>query len=274
MAVNILCVVVLYKMQLNRSASFLSLYRQVGDCDATVDFFIYDNSPLADVGLSEFPDIHYFHCPGNTGLGTAYNAAARYAEEKGFDWVLLLDQDTVLPDNFLQSYVKAIQENPGIQVFAPRVSLSGKSLLSPMKRWRKQATHLVAEKTYPIRQYLVINSGLCVKTSLFMQSGGYDEKVWLDFADMQFIRKLLHVGVRCFYLLSCECMQHFSNLEADPEKLKQRFDIYIACARNCEYFDMADWIFRQYCVLSHTIGLTIRTRSVYFLKCFFTRYLF
>lgn len=274
MAISILCTIVLYKTRLQESRSFSAVYAQAKNTGAEISFFIYDNSSDADPYASDFPGVHYVHCPENKGLGVAYNAAARYAKEKGFDWVLLLDQDTVLPDNFLQSYVKAIQENPGIQVFAPRVTLSGKSLLSPMKRWRKQATHLVAEKTYPIRQYLVINSGLCVKTSLFMQSGGYDEKVWLDFADMQFIRKLLHVGVRRFYLLSCECMQHFSNLETDPEKLKQRFDIYIACARNCEYFDMADWIFRQYCVLSHTIGLTIRTRSVYFLKCFFTRYLF
>ena len=142
----------------------------------------------------------------------------------------------------------------------------------PFRRWKAQKNPLSPGRIYPIKHYLLINSGLCVKLSLFERSGGYDERIWLDFADTQFVRKLWHSGERYFYLLPCKCFQNFSNEQTNIEKLQSRFEIYLECGKNCKFLDFPDWAFRQYCVISHTLSLTIRTRKISFLTKSITKY--
>ena len=42
----------------------------------------------------------------NRGIACALNQEFRFAKEKGFKWVLTLDQDTIIPDNMLSEYKK------------------------------------------------------------------------------------------------------------------------------------------------------------------------
>ena len=269
--ISICCAIVLYKMQLSESPAFQSAYAQIGT-HHKIRLFIFDNSPDADSNHRNYPDIRYDHCPDNKGLGYAYNAAARYASKEKLDWLLLLDQDTILPDGFFDSYIDAISAHPDLQLFVPQVFLPKGTEFSPFRRWKAQKNPLSPGRIYPIKHYLLINSGLCVKLSLFERSGGYDERIWLDLADTQFVRKLWHSGERYFYLLPCKCFQNFSNEQTDIEKLQSRFEIYLECGKNCKFLDFPDWAFRQYCVISHTLSLTIRTRKISFLTKSITKY--
>lgn len=267
MKLSIGCVVVLYRMRLNESPSFRAVWEQAGRSDVAVHFFVQDNSPEADNEVAEtYPGVRYRHCPENPGLGNAYNAGTRYAAEKGAEWLLLLDQDTTLPDDFLECCVRSIETHPRMRIFAPEVFVDESEQLSPLRRWKAQPRPLVAKRDYPVKHYLLINSGLCVSRDLFEKAGGFDEEVWLDFADMQFVRRLLHAGERRFYLMDCRCRQSFSGRETDVEKLKVRFDIYLKCARQCKYLDFADWAFRKYCVIVHASSLTVSMNNTYFIK--------
>ena len=263
---SICCVVVLYKMRLAESPSFRAVWEQAKKTGAKVHFFIQDNSPEPSGGVAEYPGVSYRHCPGNPGLGNAYNAGARYAAEKGAWWLLLLDQDTTLPGNFLECYIRSINAHPETGIFVPEIFVGDYEQLSPLRRWKAQPRPLTTERTYPVKHYLLINSGLCVERTLFEKAGGFDENIWLDFADMQFVRRLLHTGQKRFYLMDCRCRQSFSGKETDIEKLKARFDIYLECARRCKYLDFADWAFRKYCMIVHSLSLTVSTRNAYFAK--------
>ncbi len=271
--IRILCVVVLYGMRLKESPSYGAVCGQTARCGAEVEFYIHDNSPDADAEAAADAEIVYRHCPGNCGLSAAYNAAARYAEQEGFGWLLLLDQDTQIPDGFLHAYVDAIGENPeALRVFAPRMAHPNGRPLSPIRKWRWNLWPKVSEGAVPMKRYLLINSCLCVETRAFLECGGYDERVWLDFSDLQFVQRLQRAGTRRFGLLPCRCVQNFSGNEPDAAKLKRRYEIYIACARNCTNYGWSDGLFRLYCVLSHTAALTLKVRSCFFLRIFVARY--
>lgn len=273
--ISFCCVIVLYKMRLEESPSFRSVYAQAKrQTRAKIGFFICDNSPMADNKRSEYPDVHYEHHPENKGLGYAYNAAARYSRQKGLEWLILLDQDTILSDDFLACYAETLPIHPEVELFASQIFLPSKKELSPLRRWKAQKRSLQPDKLYLLKHYLLINSGLCIKLALFERSGGYDERVWLDFADTQFIRRIMRIGIEQFYLLPCFCVQNFSNEETELEKLKSRFDIYLQCARACRYFHFSDWLCGQYGIILHTISLCRRTRSLFFLKRLFIRYVF
>ncbi|HBO06466.1 glycosyltransferase [Bacteroides sp. OM08-17BH] len=266
---TILIVIVLYKNKIANSVSYQIIKEQ---CNSNCKIFIYDNSPVIDSDFIKYP-IVYIHDHSNGGLGKAYNSAAQYAKENGIDWLLILDQDTKLLSGFLENYIQTIKKHPEISILAPQVKLPDGTLLSPHCRKRK-LKKMVSDAFYPMNVYFLINSGLCIRTSAFLQVKGYNEDVWLDFSDIQFTRKLSHSGIKKFFLLSSECIQNFSNNELDVNVLKRRFDIYIECAGKCEYFDFPDWLFRQHSILRHTMALSLRTMSCYFIKCYFTKYLF
>lgn len=63
---------------------------------------IYDNSsqPLAKPA-DQIDGCSYIHDSGNGGTAAAYTCAVHLAAELGIDWLLLLDQDTCLPERFL-----------------------------------------------------------------------------------------------------------------------------------------------------------------------------
>lgn len=266
---TILIVIVLYKKKIADSISYRIIKEQ---CNQNCKIFIYDNSPVIDSDFVKYP-ISYIHDHSNGGLGKAYNSAAQYAKENDIDWLLILDQDTNFPDCFLDSYIQVINTYPDVSLLVPQIRLPDGTLLSPGYK-KRQLKNMEPSVFYPLNAYLLINSGLCIRTNIFLQVKGYNENIWLDFSDIQFTRKLLHFGIKYFFLLPSECIQDFSNNELDIETLKQRFTIYIECAGQCEYFDFSDWIFRQYGILRHTMALSLRTMSYYFIKCYFTRYLF
>lgn len=272
---DILCTIVLYKMKLCESKSFLTIYNQTMDYKTNVTFYIHDNSPsINDKSFKDLKNLHYTYSPENKGLGYAYNKAAEYANRHHIPWLLFLDQDTSLPNNFLQNYIEAINSHPNISLFSSLVRITDKEILSPMRRWRKQDKPLTPDTIYPVNNYMIINSSLCVHIDAFYRANGYKESVWLDFADTQFVRKLFHNKVDSFYLIPSECIQNFSNKETDIDKLKKRFDIYLECAKNCDYLDLNDWLFRQKCIISHTLSLTFRSNSIYFIKHFLFKYIF
>lgn len=276
MELSILCVVVLYGMQVKDSPSFQAIRKQAAECNVKIGFYIHDNSAIPDPTLQKgIKDIEYVYSSQNIGLSAAYNAAALRAKKQNFEWVLLLDQDTQLPNNFLQSYVEAISKNKErYSVFAPKIKELGGAALSPIQRWKKNQWPNCIEGEVPIKPYLLINSCLCIKTQTYLNCEGYNEKVWLDFSDLQFIQRLQRNGIDRFYLLPCQCTQDFSKNEQNIEKLKRRFDIYIQCAKHCENFGLADWVFRQYAILSHTLALSIKTLKGYFIWTYVFSYIF
>src|SRR5271163_1430995 len=123
---SILAIVVLYQRAPSESEAFSSLIRILNADSEAAKFFsliLYDNSPQPhhqerSVG---FP-FSYKHDPSNGGLVPAYNHALRRAEEMGSQWLLLLDQDTVLTLEFLEELIacaKALQTRPEIASIVP-----------------------------------------------------------------------------------------------------------------------------------------------------------
>ena len=71
------------------------------------------NSPRAQhINTYDGLIINYLHDPENSGVSRAYNVGALHAKKNQRQWILLLDQDTTLPDTFLERYGDAIEKNP------------------------------------------------------------------------------------------------------------------------------------------------------------------
>ncbi len=139
----ILAVIVLYKQKPSDSVTVTTLARALRAAHS-VDCYvlIHDNSPDATNTLvNGLPEGFRYHpAPKNRGLYAAYEEARLAARAQGipgppggYDWLLTLDQDTALPENFFSAIepgLHAAAQDRRIAAIVPHLA-EGEQLLSP-----------------------------------------------------------------------------------------------------------------------------------------------
>lgn len=76
---------------------------------------IVDNHSKDLTGLRSMPHIQLVELGENRGIAAALNEGMRISESMGAEWVLSLDQDTIISDTLLEEYLKHLSqvERPG-----------------------------------------------------------------------------------------------------------------------------------------------------------------
>lgn len=270
-------IIVLYNCKLTNSISYISITKSLQLTNQTAYLFIYDNSKtnqsIDDVNWSVWSGINYIHDPNNSGLSIAYNTGVDYAKQLGFEWVVLLDQDTDFRYDFVEKIDLAINNNPSIYLFAPLIKLKTGVSFSPSRyRFKRSVSTKVAPGVRFLKKYVPINSGLVINVIAFENVGGYLNEIKLDFADFQFIEKFRE-KYKMFYVIDSEAVQDFSNDEINLEKSTFRFEIYLNDAKKCYRAGILDDVLYLLIVIRHTLALTIKFRNAIFVKLFIIYYL-
>uniref|UniRef100_UPI003FEE6DDB glycosyltransferase n=1 Tax=Alloprevotella sp. TaxID=1872471 RepID=UPI003FEE6DDB len=262
-------ILVLYKCSLLSSRTYCSLLK---DAKGVEHFLIYDNSPSEFKQiLSQNPEeALYIRDTNNSGLSVAYNKGAEIAKNLGYSHVLLLDQDTLFPKeawdiynsslNFIGLIAPLMVTNKGV-AFSP-ASISG---------WRSKAVK-VEPGIYTLSEYSVVNSGMCVPIDLFNRAGGYDYKVYLDYSDYQFQKRLRRVN-SSLLIMPFTAQQDFSADCKDYKKLLARYEIYLDCATNFTVEGIKEYIDLLFAVFKHALMLSLRTQKIIFIRKFITQFL-
>ena len=239
------------------------------------DLLVYDNSPVPQSIPADYSGhIEYVHDPANGGISIAYNYAAKFAKDHGHKWLLLLDQDTLFPSGAMSSYIDALNNHTQISMFVPKVKNSDGRYISPTKYMLKTSRPVkkAREGVIPFSKACPINSGIMVSVDSFLEAGGYDEKVTLDFSDIRFIEKYKKTQ-EYFFCMNIICLQNYSINEKDENKLLSRYKVFLKCAKHCKRETLWDDCGYLFTTLKRTIRLTICTRNVVFLKTYYHNYL-
>jgi GT2 family glycosyltransferase len=263
---DILIVIILYKQTIGQSISFNSIKNISKD----YSIFYYNNSPDDDKINYRFLTANdiYIHDSSNPGLSYAYNQAARFASEKSFKWLLLLDQDTLLPENILELYQGLINSRSEIKLFASCVKLKMSDYyISPgIKRIKRAVSNGVKiSGLLSLKDYTAINSGLLINVASFLECGGYNEKVPLDFSDFQFFKRFSRFN-KYFFVVDSTLEQELSNDEKNLTKLVNRFKMYCYCARNCTDDCISDLVAYFIIVFGRATKLSLRRKNFIFYK--------
>lgn len=267
---DILLVVVLYKQPLYECNSYKTLIRD----NADVPLFIYDNSPISQHCQSEFgSNVKYVSDVSNPGLSFANNRAADYAWSIGLNWILLLNQDTFFAPGILDEYVKAVEQNPYIKLFASPMEIDGGLFMSPVKvRFHSaRPAKTVPHGILSLKKYAPIDSGQLINVKALHEVGGYNEKVPLDFCEYQFHRRLLR-KYDTFFVLKKSCRQEFSDQVQNAEQKLKRYEIFCRCLGNCEKDGFFDRMTYCYVVFKRALSLMLFCGNLKPLKIFFTAY--
>jgi GT2 family glycosyltransferase len=192
-------ILVLYDRKLDESTTYNSLVASSRDGGLDpLAVAIYDNSRQSQLsaGAADLL-LEYKHDPGNGGIVAAYNWALDLAGAHGYRWLLLLDQDTVLPRTFLQStlsLVKQYEEDPEVVAIVPVVR-SGGCTVSP-KRVAFCGLRPLPASTSGSQQAetMAINSGAAIRCDFLRAIGGFNPAYWLDYLDHWLFRQVYATG--------------------------------------------------------------------------------
>jgi len=196
--VRMLAVIVLYKMKPSESVTLNTLQKAISRLEhgqLAIKIFLFDNTPGGqDIGaLPAY--MQYKADVKNGGVANAYNCALEIAREEGFDWLITLDQDTSLPDDFLCKLYHAVAIVGLLNTVAaivPWVSDDG-YVISPftiMKYWIRTKPFPSSFIGIPLKKVYALNSASTVRVSALTAIGGYDLDYYLDYSDIEMYHRL------------------------------------------------------------------------------------
>lgn len=153
---------------------------------------IHDNSAAAQTEpFFENKRVTYIHDGANPGLATAYNRALQVAE--GYDWLLLLDQDTVVPIEYFEKLIRVASDSHAVAL-VPQIVSAGRQI-SPVaanKYIDRRAVSL--EPGVYQERVMAINSGSCINRGFLTSIQGFNEEFPLDFLDHWLFWKIFQLG--------------------------------------------------------------------------------
>lgn len=117
----------------------------------------------------------------NVGIAKALNQAFTIGEERGFKWVLTLDDDSIIPYNMIDSYIKLYEDScvrHNIGIVCPFIV--------------DKYTHQISSGK--IDDNRCITSGSMTSIQSWSQVGGFDDYLFIDEVDFDFTRRIRQVG--------------------------------------------------------------------------------
>jgi len=252
-------------------------------CDESISFntvselhfseiVLVDNSSekvIADYNM-EFCRRHhigYSSMGGNRGLPKAYNRGFELIEQK-VDYIMLLDDDTGIPEGWMNSLLTAVLQFPLVEIFIPYV-YDSKGLLSPCRRSNCLFFRLSQKPDTFTSNMSAINSGLVIRTNIRTNNDQlFDESQFLDSVDHLFIFKQIQIG-RKFQFYPVDLQQTFfdssrNRTEDQLDRVYARFSgfvkDYLYFCRSCS---LNVFIARIYLIF-RAIKLNLRYRTVRF----------
>ncbi len=211
---RILAVATLYRQPPAKSHALISLTRILKEDPELATHFallVYDNSPASQELPFDFP-LHYAHDPANGGLAAAYNYALANAESAGYEWLLLLDQDTKLTRSFLRELIacaQSVRAQDHVTAIVPKLMVHG-VIQSPAEHFIDYMRHQFTRSLYTLNKEVGVqpgrisayNSGSALYVPALRLSGGFPTDFWLDYLDHAVFHQLSARGGQVYVLPS------------------------------------------------------------------------
>lgn len=182
----IYALIVVYNKSCRNSNSITDIRQYAPD----INLIVYDNS-TKDFGNDKFckeNNIIYFTQNKNVGISKAYNFVINKFKFKKNDYLIMLDDDTHLTLGYLNE-AKELAYSHQYDVNLPIVK-ANKKIISPYNYYMNCRTKMIQDPTeIVISKASGINSGMVINTNVF-QKIHYNEKLFLDYVDYDFMRRV------------------------------------------------------------------------------------
>lgn len=180
----------------NKSCADSNSIKDIQKIAPDISVIIYDNS-TKNYGNEEFcmkQKFTYFSQNTNIGISKAYNYVVDHMIFNDGDYIIMLDDDTHLTQEYLNEAINTANTKK-YDVILPIVQANGK-IISPYNYYMNCRSKMVEDpKELVLSKVSGINSGMVINTSLFKKVR-YNEELFLDYVDYDFMRRVHSVNAR------------------------------------------------------------------------------
>lgn len=154
----------------------------------------------------------------NRGVAAAQNAGIRWARERGFQYVLLMDQDSVPAHDMVFQLIRGKQmleeEGKPVAAVGPRCYNSGNNTHEPFvvrrNHWFKRVLCETTSDYFAV-EYL-ISSGCLIALKTLNIVGEMDEALFIDHIDVEWGFRAKSKGLKCFVVCTATLKHHLGDV--------------------------------------------------------------
>lgn len=125
-------------------------------------------------------DIVYLKNTENIGIASSLNKGIKYAGSKGFEYILTLDDDSILSDCYVEVLFDFLKKMEGVSLVA--------------------GIHGYSSDSRPKRKNACITSGSLFRYQDFLQINGFKDEMFIDYVDFDFCLRLKDIGGNIYIL--------------------------------------------------------------------------
>lgn len=196
-------------------------YEVTSQCLESLKTIIYNNYEIivVDNGSSDhsgdtlkksFPEITLLKNDVNEGFTGGNNRGIHYALNKEFNYLLLLNNDTVVTNDFLTVLINSIESSPKVGAVQPKIMFNrerdviwsaGGTLNNFLFLTKTRGENEIDRGQYNARWNPEWITGCCflVRTTVIREIGPLDEKFFIYFEDSDWSLKIRQAGFQLLY---------------------------------------------------------------------------
>jgi len=159
--------------------------------------------------------------PNNPGLAAGFNRGIEYARAHGFDFVLLLDQDSLLAKDMVKTLLagyRQLSTNTSIAAVGPQFTDPRTGIPAPFVRFGFPFNHKISGGPgQQIACDFLISSGSLIPMTILDQVGAMDESLFIDNIDMDWCMRASAQGHALYGICDAK-MRHTIGADIRPSR--------------------------------------------------------
>lgn len=221
----IYALIVLYNKTILESTTFKHLKKYKDK----IKINVFDNGKEEYIKVNrkycEENDVNYYTIHKNIGISKAYNFVIDKIDKKEDDHILILDDDTILNDDYIEEIFFEANKKE-YDVVLPTI-ISDKRIISPANvQFNCRIKILKSINELNIKKVSAINSGMLIKLSVFNKIR-YNEEIFLDYVDHDFMKQVRENKFRV-HIMKAKINQNYSRFQKNSiDSEIYRFKIYL-----------------------------------------------
>jgi rhamnosyltransferase len=161
-----------------------------------IDFlFVVDNSEIYNSELIKILQCHkrieYINNFKNLGVAYALNLGAHRAIEGGYQWLLMMDQDSRFPQGGVGQMVEFVKvyDNGYLGILSPRHNFGVENIV-------KNDEYCFCGKFRIKYRLVTMTSGNFLNLNIYSKVGPFEEKLFIDYIDHEYCLRLNSLGYK------------------------------------------------------------------------------
>lgn len=234
--IDLQIVIVLYQCDLEKCSSYQSLLKHKKALDLHYSVLIYNNDN--SMVIEHVAGVQIVNANQNNMLSGAYNYAYQKAKTENIKWLLLLDSDSLLTEEYLSVLSSFVKNDINIQYGAAVPILHKNDIqLSPIVYNKKRGPFLFYKmynpniKTIKSQCISAFNSCSLLNMTAIERIGGFNNDYPLDMLDHYYYKELCKYNLPIF-VFATKVEHDLSLNKKDNEMMStNRYDNYLAAQK-------------------------------------------